>query len=88
MVAFVADRYLRLIDAGKFASQCGDPGLAEVVLVRSLEHADDFYGKKSDVSRFILKDLLQFYAGQGDYDGFKKLQYRMLFDMELPAVPE
>ncbi|HEY9793783.1 MAG TPA: hypothetical protein V6D22_25530 [Candidatus Obscuribacterales bacterium] len=78
----------RLIDAGKFAIQCGDPGLGEVVLLRSLAHADDFYGPASDISRLIANDLLDFYAERGDFDGFTRVRCRLRFDMTLQVMPE
>jgi hypothetical protein len=87
MVASVDSKNLRLIDVGKFANACGDPGLAEVVLLRSLQHADDFYGPKSEIARAIANDLLDFYAEQGDLNGFRKLRCRLRFDMTPSVVP-
>ena len=85
----MADRYSRLVDVGKFAAECGNEVLAETVLLRSLSHADDHYGKTSDVSRCIINDLLGFYARSGQSDEFTRLQERLIDEMpRYEAAPQ
>lgn len=87
-VVSVADRYSRLVDVGRFALECGNPELAETVLLQSLSHADGYFGEASDISRCIINDLLGFYARQGNSDEFTRLQERLISQMPSPAVPE